>query len=851
MKIQALMRGLSPGIAVAWLAVTACRPTLGVVESDRTVAPTVAPVVAEPAHVEIQAARNGGFFPVELPAGTLVPPPHEIAYTGKTIPLASCAVSIAPDASPTERTAAAEIAAQIVHLGGTATVTDRGDTSAPVVIVIGVGKDAPVLAGFPVVPPDRSEGFAVQSFPGADGAGTTVAIAAADRFGAFWAAQTLKQLMRKENGVPVLADATLRDWPDIPIRMSYRLFDKKPEELDFIVRWGRPNWAIYEPISWQSELVFDAAALKEKIALAHANGMRVIGDIGYPAAWKHYDRQAGGNVCPVDGFGVVEKLIEEMYAAGIDGLSFRFDDVNCYERLIAHFQTHESCARRFPTLASWQVYLLRRVLALNDRLGGKMLITCPSWYYTMDGRSDRLLKGYQELSPGFTIPSYLKEFGGYEGSERVRTYFCGFSRADRSRLAEYGVKNYAWWNNGPWSPDGNEVWRGFVSFATMEYSWYCYDPLSIDSSNANADFIERLDVANLDELRHLGDATDLVMHGTGDMVGLAIGHAYSWNPAVYLPKQPGIRVAVINNLFGKDVSAQVGIWEAKAKGLLRKYYRMEPLTAADIADVGALQEAHATFCALDNPLAASQVRKLSTFIGMIGRYKEYCEGVSAATATYPATIASPSASPLVVALDAATVAATGKPEFAIAEKPVAAVTYQGRPGLLFDKNKLTSHSPAFILSRTSFTVEAFVVPQNITYFKLAGTRESYRESYPKLPGWAVGCDMKDGKIRFTVEDTAHALDTVLSATAIERFKPCHIVAVRNWETKTLSLYLDGAKVGEVPETGSGDFGDGDKLMVSYDSWTGGYFQGVMHFMKVHAMAMTEPEVKAWHAKLTR
>lgn len=782
--------------------------------------------------IDIIASPAKGIIPVQDPGMVLVPQPHEISPTGKMIPLRSCVVTTAPNASATERSAAEEVAAQIEHLGGKASLRDD---DAPVHIALGT--DLAVFKKFGITSPGRPESYTIRSI--ADGSRTVIAVCAADRFGVYWGAQTLKQLMRKGDTL-ALVDAAVRDWPDVPVRMSYRLFDQKPDVLDLVIRFGRPNWTIYEPIDWRSELIFDAAKLKQHVAVSHAKGMRVIGDIGFPAAWKFYDKKANGNFCPIDDLAVIEKLIDDMYAAGIEGLSFRFDDLNGYERLINHFKTHEPC-KRFSTLTAWQTYLLARIVKRSERLGGKLFITCPTFYYTFDPiHAAQWTKSYQRFYPDFSAETYVKGFSEYAGSSSVINYFCGFTQSDRRQLADLGIKRYAWWNNGPWSPEHGEVWKAFVSFARMGYSWFCYDNNAIDNTKASADFIERFDAKKIAELSTLAD-TEIIMHGTGDTVGLAIGHAYSWNIRAYMPNEEAIRSVVINNIFGRDMSAEKNTWEAKAKPLIAKYYQLEPYTAADIADVNALQGIVASCARFETPLSQQQVRKMNSLTDMIGKYTSFFEEAEVGTAVFSSSISSlPGNAMLALHADAA---ASGENAFTITGRPVSAITYRGSKGLFFSKNKLSISNAAYSLDRRSFTVESYFVPVNLSYFKLIGTRDSYRESYKKLPGWALGCELNTEKMRFIIEDTANTIDTILAPVKLERFKPCHLVAVRDWDTKKLTLYINGTKAGEVPETGSGDFGGKGDLMMSYDNWTGGYFQGVMHFTKIYGKAMPENVVR--------
>ena len=170
----------------------------------------------------------------------------------------------------------------------------------------------------------------------------------------------------------------------------------------------------------------------------------------------------------------------------------------------------------------------------------------------------------------------------------------------------------------------------------------------------------------------------------------------------------------------------------------------------------------------------------------------------------------------------------------------------GSSGFLLAKNKLALADDRFVLSRRPFSVEVKVCIIKPTGCKLAGTRQTFA-GYPGNPGWALG--MGSGGFTFTVEDQDKMVSSANGGGWLGRYTPYHVVAVRDFPNHKLRLYVNGAKVAETDEKGSGVFGDERRTLgLSFDPWLGSGMAGLLQYVKVHDRALTENEAKACSAK---
>jgi len=197
-----------------------------------------------------------GYLPAAA-AEDLLPVPKEGAFGGGAFLVSpATAIVVADDAADEEMFAARELNEELRAVGAPALrVVREREVSAPDGhILIGQGADHALLRRVlgAAAPVSRPEGYLLRV------TSSSVVVAGADRRGTFYGVQTLRQLLRRGGGRRV-PEATIRDWPDHPIRAVHILLDNAsdPFHVDLIDRILAPfkfNTIIAEAehVQWES-----------------------------------------------------------------------------------------------------------------------------------------------------------------------------------------------------------------------------------------------------------------------------------------------------------------------------------------------------------------------------------------------------------------------------------------------------------------------------------------------------------------------------------------------------------------------------------------------------------------------
>jgi hypothetical protein len=519
-------------------------------------------------NVEIDFPESAGVFTSRPACGVPLPEPKtmkpelgwvELGHAGTT----ACTIVIHPDASATEKCAARELATQIAFLAGTTNRPEivKAGTAVvtPVVCVLGVNRA--LFKGARVDIPRRHEGFAIKTgkWRGLD----AVFVAAPDRFGVYWGVQTLKQMLYREEDPrnhgsipPAEADrgrvlaprGYCADWPDVQYRMS-------PRPGNRAVRLGRCNTTYVQLGS--KRLLHSAEKYSEAIEDVHRSGFICVGSLGWLGlngvlrddSSRTNCPMPSREICPVADMPLIESIVRKAFEAGADGLSVNFDDV---EPVANHHEKCPLCKPKFKSLADWQAFVLSNILSLARRNGwdDRLFICCPTDYYQLRLRTDDGLK------------SYFSTLCGFPGVEKVKFYHTAFVRTDRKRLADAGLKNYAWWNNGIWAAKNGELLGYDVGAPRMEYSWGLMDIAK--------DGLEKFFPERLAELRHLKGNADLVFSGTGGDFPPSIGSLFAWDTERFLFREHEYREWYIDGEGGKGTFDSMRVWEWATKPLAAK-----------------------------------------------------------------------------------------------------------------------------------------------------------------------------------------------------------------------------------------------------------------------------------------
>lgn len=731
------------------------------------------------------------------------------------------------------------IRARISELtGGRADIVPATNADMPVVIEVGLMEDfADRLA---LATPRKPEAYVIHCVEKAKQ--TEVLVAGHDQAGLFYGLLTLAQLLVKADDRVVLPVVEITDWPDlawrvIPVTAMDEVY------ATYISEVGRVN-SCFIPATEASFEEESPASMRRIVALGHDHGMKMVGDLG--AFRQTIPRPKQREFCPLEDLPDALAVYQRMIAAGVDGLSWTFDDLTLSE--MNHHRTCSRCSQRFKTLASWQVHCLEAMRQLGKEYGLRIYWACPSPYTLRHpSASDPLY--YESKIPGFSIEEYFQELCHFPGSEDVRFWYCEFRPEKLALVRAWGLRNFMWWNNGPWSGVHREVWGAYVAFPRLGYSWDLYDHRLLGSEQR-----ESFDMPAYQQLAQLKDLTDTVFSGTSDPVAVGIGTIHGWNNTALIKDEESVRRYLIEQLYGPGSHERSRQWESLVKPLWVKYLQLEPLSESDRSDLLRAGQLAEGFSQVLNQPQYACIRFQQVNQGFAEVMRKLTDGAdlfkplsNGASYDSPVVLRRDDESLLILEPTAiAPVDAITPLDFTATNRrpPVQVVTGQ-RVGVLMGQCQITTgKDPAFTLSRSAFSVETAITPAYLTYCLLIGTRHTYRDIYPGYPGWGVGLEPHSQALRLTLETPAGDISTVRMKARLPVATPTHIVAVRDWDRRRLLIYVNGELDESVDETGDGDLGERDTLQLSYDNMGGAHFQGAVHRLVLHPQALSAQAVQS-------
>ena len=262
---------------------------------------------------------------IAVPEVVIIPTPKKMVISKETVSLAESgeplfSVLVSRNPSEVEMTAARELIDSIAAYSETtrkADIVREGSAlpSAPVVIVLGV--DIELFAKYSIAPPGHSEGYGVKML--SDQGKKLIFLAGKDKQGAYWAVQSLLQLLGKRDRNVIIPKIEITDWPTY----AYRdLITSSPEgnsmaaryKINILNNWGMTQWS--DPDEKYKSI------LLEQIKFALARGMNIAQGLGpYSSSKKQFIRCSK------------EEDIEKLYATykiglenGNRSIQIAFDD---------------------------------------------------------------------------------------------------------------------------------------------------------------------------------------------------------------------------------------------------------------------------------------------------------------------------------------------------------------------------------------------------------------------------------------------------------------------------------------------------------------------------------------------
>ncbi len=443
----------------------------------------------------------------------ILPTPKEITVGTNRVSLPrAVAIHIAAEDSPVVRYAAAGLAKELEDRFSRNVMTEYGsnrNTAPPGKTVISLSVD-PALP----VPP---EGYVLTVTRTGDV--PEVQIAGTDPGGLLYGTFTLRTLLEQTDGGPIPCPLTIRDWPTMSVRATTGLVRNISEAslktLDWWARW-RINAGYYEIYGDRGQ---DSVPpeIKKVIREAARRGITVYGCV---SNWRT-NRYLKRPLCPSnpEDAALVERLFDELAAAGCTALVFLFDDIP--QAAITHPLTCPDCRKRFGDLAGSQAFWVKRMAAVAERRGIHRLLMCPTPYY----------RGWRKTAGGkLDGVAYFARLGPVCERLGVEMYFCPYRAAAVAEAVAAGLRNFTWWYNGVYPIErtanrgqfDSRLWGGLQE---LEFGWYNteWDP--------TRGLVVKPDVA--DALKSLPARTRSAWLCAGGQVPWVLWGIYTWGPEKY------------------------------------------------------------------------------------------------------------------------------------------------------------------------------------------------------------------------------------------------------------------------------------------------------------------------------
>ncbi|OAR00735.1 hypothetical protein LLEC1_00218 [Akanthomyces lecanii] len=444
------------------------------------------------------------------------PPPQQIAASG------ACAVRLSSDVTivtgnATDSPTIKAIQAIVAGAGGKATISTQASDKGTQVFVGTDSENGAAAAAAKALTGDSATGLAAEGYvlgAGKYNGRPTVVLNGADARGTFYAAQTLRQLVSSERGVP---GVKVRDWPLMPIRGSIEGFYGIPwshqARKDQYVFYGqhKMNTYVYTPKSdpylratWR-ELYGDddLDQLKDLVETANANHV----DFTYALS-------PGLDLCYTSDadFNSTVSKFEQLRKLGVSSFYIALDDIP--------LEFHcDSDTAKFPNkgdqhwIADAQAYYLNRVQK-----------------------------------------EYIKAHEGLADLETVPTHYAG--SAPDPYKGEFGKQldkdiRIQWTGEGVFSDTitVESVVRADSTYVTDKL--FIWDNFPVNDGKPSRLFLNPLTGRAADLYKHLiGFTSNPMVQSYASLIALGNYGDYSWNSPAYDAQASWS--AVIRELAGKD-----------------------------------------------------------------------------------------------------------------------------------------------------------------------------------------------------------------------------------------------------------------------------------------------------------
>ncbi len=111
-------------------------------------------------------------------------------------------------------------------------------------------------------------------------------------------------------------------------------------------------------------------------------------------------------------------------------------------------------------------------------------------------------------------------------------------------------------------------------------------------------------------------------------------------------------------------------------------------------------------------------------------------------------------------------------------------------------------------------------------------------------GQWFGIELKDGNLRFSVDDNSQKTELSASSEDIYTGDWVHLVAIRDTESSSLKIYMNGALYKEVADRTQGNIGQYEPIILGNSNGFGTPFRGQIDEVKIYNHGLSEQEVLA-------
>jgi len=696
------------------------------------------------------------------------------------------------------------------------------------------------------IAPSRPEGYVITT---GTREGTPLwSLAGNDPNGILYGTFTVRQLIENASaaaGRPVAPkELSVEDWPTMATRLLpseiYDISDDDPKRAEKI---GRLEWSSF----WRFNAFWRAASAPEaNIAyiarLGRRRGMTLVGVHGFMGMVKN--RGVDDGICPSRGetLAHVRKIFEKCARAGCGGFVFNFDDLTREVR--NHYSRCPRCKKRFKSLAEWELVFIKQMVDVGRKHGIRKLIICSTPYQK---------KGY--TNPEFK--DYFKVLCGADFMKDVLVFHCDFYTDEIRKLKALGLRNYIWWNNGLW-PSTSYFDGIYMGIPKVHYIWY-------GAKRTTEDPVAPIPEA-MESLKNLGSVCRHVYPSpTGSYAGRAIGGCLGWNPRATVERQPVLRKALVEMLYGRGAWKPYSTWEENMLAWFTDY-RVHSISVdvaeqrkridAALAAWEEIKKRRKTARGVDAPwrllagraeLRLNQMRKTIT---------EAIDSLKAASLAPPVKAAEKKAASDDVLLWLRMVRAEDGKLRDDSSRALTA-TFKGkgpffRRGVLdnalffngVDNQLRIAPKAAASLNpgKDSFSVECWTFMMGHAWNQFVGKRGSTRDCY-RGAGWGLGSDRHGSTLRFTIEDGERKWVSVHVGYGKLLYHWRHVAVVRDRSTKEILFYVDGELKKKVADP-TGDVTNDLPVLCGLDGTAGGRYWGFLDEVRCWKRALSAREVRA-------